>query len=672
MSKYAFFGVSVLVLFTIGCKETQVRESVFTPFKKPVTLSTTTEAIERKPWEYEISPKKEVVEEKKEGIPDQFIYKEEHKKPEPALHKPEYTGEKIDIAFNFDNAEIKDVLQIILGEILNVNYILDKRVGGTINLHATGQFYKEEILPMLNTLLYVYDFAIMKEGDLYRILPKAETRPETNIVVYGDKIPSWDKNIMIQIVPLQYEIPKNLNATLRPFMTNVGNIITHGDSPYIIIVETASNMEKLLTLIKTFDVPFFAGKAVKFYDFKYVDAKGVAKDLTTLAQSLGAKAGSEGEISFIPFSDSNKMLVVTRLPGLLQKIDLWIKNIDLPPTESEEDTKVYIYKVQHQKAETIVPVLTQIYSEKMAAQPKMVGKKQPEAMKIVADPKTNAIVIKALPVDYKAIKSIIEAIDATPQQVFIEALILEINLENRLDYGAEWSLDAGSLQLFGLGDLEKTARKPTLIFKKGNFELLMDILAVNSRVNILSAPHILVRDEQPASIQVGSEVPILTGSGQQTGTEVVFEQVQYRDTGIILTVTPHIAENDFITLDIKQEVSDAEETTTGVSDSPTFSTRQAETSLVIKSGHSISLGGIIQHRDEKSTSKIPLLGDIPFLGNLFKSTSITNRRIELMILITPHIANDAEEADSLSNAFQKKLKEIEPLMTQKNNEVEKY
>ncbi|NUO08587.1 MAG: type II secretion system secretin GspD [Candidatus Brocadia sp.] len=672
MSKYAFFGVSVLVLFTIGCKETQVRESVFTPFKKPVTLSTTTEAIERKPWEYEISPKKEVVEEKKEGIPDQFIYKEEHKKPEPALHKPEYTGEKIDIAFNFDNAEIKDVLQIILGEILNVNYILDKRVGGTINLHATGQFYKEEILPMLNTLLYVYDFAIMKEGDLYRILPKAETRPETNIVVYGDKIPSWDKNIMIQIVPLQYEIPKNLNATLRPFMTNVGNIITHGDSPYIIIVETASNMEKLLTLIKTFDVPFFAGKAVKFYDFKYVDAKSVAKDLTTLAQSLGAKAGSEGEISFIPFSDSNKMLVVTRLPGLLQKIDLWIKNIDLPPTESEEDTKVYIYKVQHQKAETIVPVLTQIYSEKMAAQPKMVGKKQPEAMKIVADPKTNAIVIKALPVDYKAIKSIIEAIDATPQQVFIEALILEINLENRLDYGAEWSLDAGSLQLFGLGDLEKTARKPTLIFKKGNFELLMDILAVNSRVNILSAPHILVRDEQPASIQVGSEVPILTGSGQQTGTEVVFEQVQYRDTGIILTVTPHIAENDFITLDIKQEVSDAEETTTGVSDSPTFSTRQAETSLVIKSGHSISLGGIIQHRDEKSTSKIPLLGDIPFLGNLFKSTSITNRRIELMILITPHIANDAEEADSLSNAFQKKLKEIEPLMTQKNNEVEKY
>lgn len=217
MSKYAFFCGAILVLFAIGCKETQVKQSDFTPFKKPVTLSTTTEEVEKKPWEYEIAPTKEIVEEKKEGIADEFVYKEEHGKAEPSLRKPEYTGEKIDIAFNFDNAEIKDVLQIILGEILNVNYILDKRVGGTINLHATGQVYKEELISMLNTLLYVYDFAIMKDGDLYRILPKAETRPETNIVVYGDKIPPWDKNIMIQIVPLQFENPKKLKCDLTAF-----------------------------------------------------------------------------------------------------------------------------------------------------------------------------------------------------------------------------------------------------------------------------------------------------------------------------------------------------------------------------------------------------------------------------------------------------------------------
>lgn len=663
-------AVPILVLF--GCSGTQVKKLEFAPFKKPITLSTTKEEIEKKSWEYEISTEKETKgEEDKKDIPREFVYPAEHKKPEPFFHKPQYEGDKIDVAFNFDNAEIKDILNVILGEILNLNYILDNRVGGRINLHITGQVYKEELLSMLKTFLNVYNLAMIKEGEIYRILPKADARQESNVVILGDKIPPWSKDIIIQIVPLEYESPKNLQATLRPFISNIGNIVTHSDSQFIILIESASNIEKLLTLIKTFDVPFFAGKAVKFYDFKYVDARNMAKDLTTFAQSLGGKVGAEGGFNFIPFSDTNKMLVITRLPELLPKIDLWIKNVDVAPTALEEGTRIYVYKMQHQKAETIVPVLTQIYAEKMAAQPKVVGKEQLEAMKIVADPKTNSIVVKALPSDYRGIKAIIEAIDATPEQVFIEALILEVDLRNDLDYGAEWSIDMGSVELQGLGDVLPTAGRPFVKIEKGNVDLLLQILAVKSNARILSAPHILVRDEQPANIQVGSEVPILTSSGQQTGTTVTFEQVQYRPTGIILTVTPHIAENDFITLDIKQEVSDAQTTTTGVTNSPTFSTRQAETSLVIKSGHTISLGGIIEHRDEKTVEKIPVLGDIPYLGNLFKTTSIRNRRTELLMLLTPYIASTAEEADSLTDAFEKKLREIEPLLRRGVDEVEK-
>lgn len=682
MNKCRFLAGVIILLLSGGCKETQIRQSDFIPFKAPVTLSTSTEEVEKRPWEFEISPKEAVPGEKHEGISDEFVYKYETKKPEPSIRKSEYTGEKIDITFNFDNAELKDVLQIILGEILNVNYILDKRVAGTINLHATGQVYREELISMLNTLLYVYDFAIMRDGDLYRILPKAETRSETNIVVYGDKIPPYDKSIMIQIVPLQYESPKNLNATLRPFMTSVGNIVTHGEAPFIIIVEVASNMEKLLTLIKTFDMPFFAGKAMKFYDFKYADGKNVAKDLTTLAQSLGAKAGAEGELSFIPFTDSNRILVVTKVPELLPKIDLWVKNIDVAPSELEEDVKVYVYKVQHQKAETIVPVLTQVYSEKMAAQPKVAGKQQPEAMKIVADPKTNTIVVKALPADYRAIKSIIEAVDATPQQVFIEALILEIRLDDTLKYGTQWLYDnlngltagglyksAGAIEKITVPGVAHTVGQPFLRYKDQNFDVLIELLATNRNVKVLSAPHLLVRDEQPAHIQVGQEVPIQAATTQGTGQTAIFQQIQYRDTGVILTVTPHIAENDYITLDIKQEVSDADKTSTGVEDSPTFTTRNAETSLVVKSGYTISLGGIIQQSEEKSVSKVPIVGDIPYVGNLFKSTETANIRRELLMLITPYIANNAEEADVLTKAFQKKLKEIEPLITQRIDDV---
>lgn len=683
MKKYVFLPIAIVILSFIGCKETQVKhESTgYTPFKKPVTLSTTTEGVEQKSWEHEISTRKEVGEEKKEKIPDEIVYSVEYKKPEPSFHTQEYAGDKIDIAFNFDNAEIKDVLEVTLGQILNLNYILDSRVGGKISLHATGQVYKEELFTMLNTVLNVYNFAIVKDGDIYRVLSKPDARQETNLIIVGDKIPPWSKDVVIQIVPLQYENPKNLNTTLRPFLTNIGNIVTHGDSQFIILIESASNMEKLLTLIKTFDVPFLAGKAIRFYEFKNVDARNVAKDLATLAQSLGGKVGPDGEFNFVPFSDTNKMLVITRTPELLPKVDLWIKNIDVAPVGLDDIPSVYVYKVQHQKAETIVPVLAQIYSEKMTASPKVVGKEQVEALKIVADPKTNAIVIKALKGDYKCLKAIIEAIDATPPQVFIEVLILEVGLESGLDYGTglRWAdgIVSGSSTTKNIGIQALAVNPvnllgPNLNIRKGNFEVLLDILATNTDTKVLSAPHILVRDEQPASIQVGSQVPILSSAGQQTGTTVTFQQVQYRDTGIILTVTPHIAENDFITLDIKQEVSDAQKTFTGVSDSPTFSTRKAETSLIIKSGHTITLGGIIEQKDEKTVRKVPLLGDIPYLGNLFKSTSIASKRTELIMLITPYIASTAEDADILTDAFQKKLKKIEPLLTQKKDEMEKY
>ncbi|MFO0794404.1 MAG: type II secretion system secretin GspD [Candidatus Brocadiaceae bacterium] len=682
MKKYIFLSVNIFILSFIGCKETQVKKDqmAFSPFKKPVTLSTTTEGVEQKSWEHEISTRKEVIDEKKEKIPDEIVYSAEYKKPEPSFLKQEYAGDKIDIAFNFDNAEIKDVLEVTLGQILNLNYILDSRVGGKISLHATGQVYKEELFTMLNTVLNVYNFAIVKDGDIYRVLSKPDARQEANLIIVGDKIPPWSKDIVIQIVPIQYENPKNLNATLRPFLTNIGNIVTHGDSQFIILIESASNMEKLLTLIKTFDVPFLAGKAIRFYEFKNVDARNVAKDLATLAQSLGGKVGPDGEFNFVPFSDTNKMLVITRTPELLPKVDLWIKNIDVLPVLLDEVPNVYVYKVQHQKAETIVPVLTQIYSEKMTAPPKVVGKEQVEAMKIVADPKTNAIVIKALKNDYKCLKAIIETIDATPPQVFIEVLIIEVGLNSGLDYGTglRWAdgvtTGSSTTKNIGISALPVNPANllgPNLHINKGNFEVLLDILATNTDTRVLSAPHILVRDEQPASIQVGSQVPVLSSSGQSTGTTAIFEQVQYRDTGIILTVTPHIAENDFITLDIKQEVSDVFSTQTGEIKSPTFSTRKAETSLVIKSAHTISLGGIIEQKDEKNVRKVPLLGDIPYLGNLFKTTSITNKRTELVMLITPYIASTAEDADILTDAFQKKLKQIEPLLTQKTDEIEK-
>jgi type II secretory pathway component GspD/PulD (secretin) len=183
------------------------------------------------------------------------------------------------------------------------------------------------------------------------------------------------------------------------------------------------------------------------------------------------------------------------------------------------------------------------------------------------------------------------------------------------------------------------------------------LIASETEVEVLSAPHLLVRDEQTATIQVGASEPIRSGTVTGTGGNVT-DQIQYRDTGTILTVTPRIGENQMVTLDIKQEVSDAVATTESSIDSPTFTTRITETSLVIKSGHAIYLGGIIDIKNELTIKKVPLLGDIPVIGNIFRSTDKTKEKTELMILITPYIINTISEADMMTKEFEKKLKAV--------------
>jgi type II secretion system protein D len=442
-------------------------------------------------------------------------------------------------------------------------------------------------------------------------------------------------------------------------------------------------MGKLLKVIETFDVPFFAGKAMRFYEIKHADPSTLAKDLELVAQTLGASTkGPKMDISFIPFQDTNKIMVATSIPELLDSVGSWISNIDVHIGVNKP--KMYIYKMQHEQAETTVPILTEMFKEKITP-PEKGLKAGSEPMKIIADKNTNSIIVKALPADYQSIKTIIATLDATPQQVLIEAVIAEVTLSDALSYGVEYfyrhkgrTSEGGSISLL---PAEITSGADPLLGTGTRFfsfnrdlDVIISMVAGETEIDILSSPHILVLDNQTASIQVGASEPILSSQQQSLATggiaqSNVLNQIEYRDTGTILTVTPRIAENDMITMDIRQEVSDAvpaEEPTIG---SPAFSTRITETSLVVKSGHSIYLGGIIDTKKDMRVKKVPLLGDIPILGNLFKSVRSVQTRTELMVLIKPHIINTASEADTLTREFKGKLKQI-AAMQKKSSKVQ--
>ncbi len=667
MIKNILFILSLFVLtFGVGCETLSKKEDAEKEIKISEGDKQQKKGKRSRKWEWEIAPQEKlIVVDESAPAQKEFVYPLEMAKTDPyAVSKPE--GEKVDITFNFQNADIKEVLNVILGEILEMNYTLDKRVTGLITLRTTGKYYRGELLNVIQAMLNINGFALVKDSNLFQVVPIQEARSEAGIIDLGDSVRTEDREVVTQIVPCKHVAPQAIIPTLRGLLTKAGFVIAPNDTHAIIISEKATNMDRLLKIIETFDVPFFAGKALKFYDVQHVDTQSLAKDLETVVQTLGAKTkGPKLDIAFIPFVDTSRILVVTNLPELFSSVDSWIANIDEP--SKERRLRLYVYKMQHEQAETTVPILIELFKEKITPTVKA-GEAVGEPMKIIADQNTNSIIVKALPADYYDIKAIIESLDATPQQVLIESVIAEVKLTDELARGVEYffrhkgrSSEGASISLLpagitsGTGPLSGAGTKVFSI--NSEIDAIFGMINAETETKVLSTPHLIVRDEQTASIQVGQSEPISTGSTTGAGA-VTTSQIQYRDTGTILTVTPRLGENDMVTLDITQEVSSAVQTTASGIDSPAFPIRKIETSLVILSGHTIYLGGIIDIDDTTSIKKVPLLGDIPYLGYLFKSRGTTKEKVELMVLLTPYVINNPREADGLTKEFKEKLKRI--------------
>jgi general secretion pathway protein D len=299
-------------------------------------------------------------------------------------------------------------------------------------------------------------------------------------------------------------------------------------------------------------------------------------------------------------------------------------------------------------------------------------------VRIVADTVNNALIIQATPQDYEIIRQTLKELDTVPRQVMIEAKVYEVTLTGALSFGVEYFLEHRSEQdrravgQFALGANEGRAglANPGLSLSAGTLvgrsrELLAFLNAQEnrSRTKVVSAPTVLASDNQEARIQVGAEVPILTSQGvmagaQMGGTSVFTNTVQQRDTGVILSVVPRINSSGLVSLRIGQEVSQALAPTVGTIQSPTIQKRSVLTQATVQDGETIALGGIISENNLFSKNRIPLLGDIPVLGVLFGSTSTTNVRTELIVLLTPRVIQTVAGAADATNEFRDRLKEI--------------
>ena len=288
-------------------------------------------------------------------------------------------------------------------------------------------------------------------------------------------------------------------------------------------------------------------------------------------------------------------------------------------------------------------------------------------VRVVADRENNALLILATSAGYAKIEAALKKLDTAPRQVLIEVTIAEVTLKDELQYGLEWLFTHGarrSGQLdTGVAGISRIVPgfSYALTSRAGDtIQAVLNMLASNNKLNILSSPHIMVADNQTAKIQVGDSVPT-AGPQSVVGTTVV-TSVQYLDTGVILSVTPHINAGGLVNLDINQEVSTASTTTSSLLNSPTISKRSAKTMVTVQSGETTVLGGLISENNSAGSTGVPFLSSIPILGGLFGSQSTSKVKTELVVLITPRVAQNVGQAKMVSDEFRKKLKEAEKLL----------
>ncbi len=617
--------------------------------------------------------------------------------PSPASTSPfegAKPGEKREISLSFDHMDIVPVLDEILGEILQLNYVIDPAIRGSISLRVKGSYSKKEFIELLNNILELNGLALTKSRhDLYKVVRKANSGRATG-TVKGKIKRAVQPGDQITILQLKYLSAAQAVNAVRNFVSASAVILPETTTNSIILSDTIENQRKVAKLLSLLDIPPFKGIDWKIFPLEASDAKDVAADLEKIFKTPGlySRPGlDQGGFFILPLESINSVLVATRWPGLLDVAEQWIKELDHSATQI--GSQVHIYFVQNGNSKEIVDVLKQLYGgtsgKTKSGKSRVLVKRRKQAevpenelmgeVEFIADEVNNAVIIKASNRDYQTVLKILKSIDIVPRQVLIEVLIAEIGLNKDTEYGIEWYIKQRGINIGGKdyqGDMALTNGKTLpvdtplgtgipgftygLFKNSGDLRMLLHAISSFTDINILSSPTILSVDNQESYIEVGDDVPTLTNT-QTTSGGVTTQSIQYRNAGIILKVKPYINERGLVRLEVTQEVSSVtKESTEGIT-SPRFKTRKASTTLIAEDGQTIVIGGLMQTQTTKTRTGVPILKDLPILGYIFGQRTFTHQKTELLIAITPHVIHNREQADAITREFQDKVKELKTL-----------
>jgi len=578
---------------------------------------------------------------------------------------------------NLQDTDIRLLVETI-SDMTGKNFVVDPEVQGKITVISSQPIPKDEVYDLFLSVLSVNGYTTEEQGNVIKILPLSKSNP---MYAQTDGHPD---DMMTRIFRIEHMSADDVTQVIKSINPKA-KIIANADGNMLIVSDKRSHLDKMKSLIDNIDLQ--SDSAIELMALQHANARDVAETLTQLLDT-GNNLGPQTKI--VADSRTNT-LVVSANPALKNKIQGIIQELDQP---LQTNTQAQVVYLKYASADNLVPILTTLANSQQGEE------STDNSISIQAHNETNSLVIKAPPAVYRNIEQAIAKLDIRRQQVLVEAIIAEVSVDNSKELGVDWyapiagdgddglvggSFTGSQLPNLGADDpldvfgslLSGGLNLGYLNFGIGNdgenqfkFGGLLRAISTDGNNNILSTPSVVTLNHQEASLSVGQEVPFVTGqysatgNADSSGSPNPFTTIQREDVGLSLTVTPHINEGGQIVVDIAQEISSIDPNATTAVDIVTKK-RTLNTSVMIPDNSVLVLGGLIDDSVQESIKKVPLLGDIPLIRNLFRTKKRTRVKRNLMIFIHPQILHTDGHQEAITrqrydDIRRQQLEEVKP------------
>lgn len=597
-------------------------------------------------------------------------------------------SDKASLKFAVENMPTYKFVHHVFGDVLGANYVMNSALSQKstpVTLNFQQQISPRQVFLATSEILLQQKIGItMKEG-VYYLYPLTEATNEKTNIGIGKKeadIPITTGKVL-QIIPLDFGVNLSLERTLNQLTK--AKVMPDFEQSALFVEGTREEIKHLLELVNIMDIPSNRGKFVGLIRLTYLSTKEFASQVTKLLENEGIPVGSgtgtqQKNVVLVPIEQIGLVAVFSTNEVFLNRVQFWQEQIDQPGEGTEK--RYFMYQPKYARARDLGDSLAPLFGgtssssvstgnstrDTKSAVSGKIGASSPVSsaarvgngdLSMVVDERTNTLIFHTTGKEYQSLLPLVQRMDTLPKQVFLEATIAEVTLTDEFKHGVEFAITDGNFSFSTDGAFKSNEFGGLgLGWAASQNKVNANFFKTNSLVNVLSNPTQLVRDGVTSSITVGNEVPIITAttSNPLNGTTAQQTQIERRQTGLTLSVTPTINAQGVVIMEIELESSN--QLATSGDDQKIF-TRRLKTEVVAQSGQTVILGGLISHNNTTTRSEVPGAGSIPLLGNLFSADSQNHEKTELVILVTPKIINDENQWSEIKNNFGKGLENVE-------------